>query len=97
MVAPSIAFTGRSLNASTESGLALSFTSYSVPPICADPAGTSTLLASTACTTSFGDRPLDATRAGSMSTMIWRDLPPKGAGVARPGMVNRRSRMKLSE
>ena len=48
MVAPSTAFTGRSLNASTESGLELSFTSYSVPPICADPAGTSTLLASTA-------------------------------------------------
>ena len=95
-VAPSTALTGRSLNACTESGLELSFTSYSVVPICAEPAGTRTLLASTACTTSFGARPFAATRAGSMSTMIWRDLPPNGAGVARPGMVNSRSRMKLS-
>jgi len=86
---------GISLKPWTVSGLELSWTSYFVPPICAEPAGTSTLLCSTACTTSFGERPFAVTRAGSMSTMIWRSLPPNGAGVASPGMVNSRSRMKL--
>ncbi len=86
---------GMSLKACTESGLELSLTSYCVPPICADPAGTSTLLCSTAWTTSPGERPLADTLAGSMSTMICRLLPPKGAGVARPGMVKSRRRMKL--
>ena len=70
IVAPSTALTGRSLNSCTEPGLAFSLTSYSVVPICAEPAGTSTLLARTACTTSFGASPFAVTRAGSMSTMI---------------------------
>ena len=95
-MAPSTALTGKSLNPCTVSGLELSCTSYRVPPIWAVPAGIRTLLCSTACTTSLGESPFAATRPGSMSTMICRYLPPKGAGVERPGMVNRRRRMKFS-
>ena len=94
-MAPSMALTGSSLKPCTVSGLELSWTSNRVPPIWAEPAGTRTLLCRTVCTTSLGDNPLAATRAGSMSTMICRNFPPNGAGVARPGIVNSLRRMKL--
>ena len=59
------------------------------------PAGTITFDACSAFTTSVGEKPLACSRAGSISTLIWRDLPPNGPGVDRPGMVNSFTRMKL--
>ncbi len=71
-------------------------TLYSRSAIRAVPAGRMTFPADSALTTSLGDSPFAASTFGSMSTLIWRDLPPYGAGDERPGMVNSFTRMKLS-
>ena len=86
---------GNSLNFSTDGGLEFSWTLYSRSPIRAVPAGTITLEACSAFTTSVGVKPLATSKAGSRSTIICRDFPPNGAGVERPGMVNSRMRMKF--
>jgi len=86
---------GRSLKRRTDGGLELSWTLYSRSPMRAVPAGTITLDACNAFTTSAGVKPLAAIRAGSRSMLICRDLPPNGAGVDRPGIVNNRIRMKF--
>ena len=69
-------FTGRLFNCWTVTGVPFNPTLYSVFPILAVPEGRMTFCALTAFTTSRGDRPSDFSRAESMSTMIWRTLPP---------------------
>jgi hypothetical protein len=55
----------------------------------ASPAGRITLDVCSALTTSPADNPLAASACGLISMMICRSLPPNGAGVESPGMVNR--------
>ncbi len=93
---PSTSRTGSWSNCGISSGLPFSCTSYSCSPIRALPAGRITFWLVTAPTTSCGERPMAASRAGSMSTItcFWR--PPNGAGVASPGTVKSRSRRTFS-
>ena len=67
-------------------GVALVRTTYCVSPILAVPDGTVRFCALTALTTSSGVRPLAESLVGSMSTMIWRYLPPDGVGSVTPGI-----------
>ena len=86
---------GSALNRSTSEGLEFITTLYSRSPMRAVPAGTITFEACSVLTTSVGENPLAASRAMSRSTSIWRDFPPNGPGVDRPGMVNSFTRMKF--
>src|SRR5436190_19323418 len=59
-------------------GIALLRTVYCVSPILAKPEATVRLCALTAFTMSCGVRPFACSLVGSISTMIWRYLPPSG-------------------
>ena len=83
-VAPFEYPTGMSLSASIVGGIALVRTVYSVLPIFSSPPGRVRFCALTALTTSSGVRPLASSFVGSMSTMIWRYLPPAGVGSVTP-------------
>ena len=85
-VAPFTTLIGMSFSASIEAGVALVCTTYWRSPILAVPEGTVRFWALTAFTTSSGVRPLATSLAGSMSTMIWRYLPPAGVGRVTPAM-----------
>ena len=66
-------------------GIALVRTVYWVSPILARPDGKVRFCALTAFTTSVGVSPRETSLTGSMSTMIWRYLPPPGVGNVTPG------------
>ena len=67
-----------------------------MPPIFAVPDGNMRFCAFTALTTSLGVSPRASNAGVSISTEIWRDLPPKGKGIAAPGIVTKRGRKKLN-
>ena len=85
-VAPFKTLIGMSFSASIDAGVALVRTTYCFSPILAVPEGTVRFWALTAFTTSIGVRPLATSLAESMSTMIWRYLPPDGVGSVTPGI-----------
>ncbi len=93
--APSTILTGMRANSATSDGLEFMRTLYSRLPMRAVPAGRITFEVFSALTTSNGESPLLDSARGSMSTLICRCLPPNGAGVDSPGIVNSRTRMKL--
>ena len=75
-VAPLTDLTGRLFSFSTETGVPLRPTLYSVEPIFAVPEGRITLCALTALTTSVEERHLAISCCVSVSTMICRTFPP---------------------
>ncbi len=83
-VAPFTTLIGMSFSSSIVAGVALVRTTYWVSPILAVPDGRVRFWVLIAFTTSSGVRPRDTSLAGSMSTMIWRYLPPFGVGKVRP-------------
>ena len=75
-----------SFNASMVAGMALVRTVYWVAPIFAMPPGKVRFWALTASTTWSGVKPLANSFVWSMSTMIWRYLPPAGVVKVAPWM-----------
>ncbi len=65
-------------------GVALVRTTYCLSSIFAVPEGSVRFWVLTAFTTSNGVRPLARSLDGSISTMIWRYLPPAGVGSVMP-------------
>ena len=85
MVAPLANLTGIMLRSSIDAGVALVRTVYWVFPIFAVPDGNVRFCVLTAFTMSSGVSPRDRSLSGSISTMIWRYLPPAGVGKVTPG------------
>jgi len=85
-VAPFTTLTGMLLRSSMVAGIALVSTVYCVSPILAVPEGRVRFWAFTAFTMSSGVRPCATSFSESMSTMIWRYLPPVGVGKVTPGI-----------
>ena len=88
MVAPLANLTGIMLRSLIVAGVALVRTVYWVSPIFAVPDGSVRFCVLTAFTMSSGVSPRDRSLSGSISTMIWRYLPPAGVGKRDAG--NRR-------
>ena len=86
MVAPLTNLIGILLRSSIVAGVALVRTVYCVSPIFAVPDGSVRFCALTAFTTSSGVSPRASSLSGSISTMIWRYLPPAGVGSVTPGI-----------
>ena len=84
-VAPLVNLTGILLSSSIEPGVALVRTVYCVLAIFTWPDGRVRFCALTAFTTSSGVSPRASNLFGSISTMIWRYLPPAGVGKVTPG------------
>ena len=77
------------------SGLALSRTGYSFVPIFVVPVGRMTFWVEIAARHVARREAPGVERAGSMSTMICRCLPPYGQGICVPWMVAMSARTKL--
>ena len=84
-VAPLANLTGIMLRSLIDAGVALVRTVYWVLPIFAVPDGSVRFCVLTALTMSSGVSPRDKSLSGSISTMIWRYLPPAGVGSVTPG------------
>src|SRR6476659_3045449 len=80
IVAPFTNLTGIMLRSLIEAGVALVRTVYWVSPIFVVSVGSVRFWVFTALTRSSGVNPRDRSLFGSMSTMIWRYLPPAGVG-----------------
>ena len=90
IVAPLTNLTGIMLRSSIDAGVALVRTVYWVSPIFAVPDGSVRFCVLTAFTMSSGVKPRDRSLSGSISTMIWRYLPP---GRRRQGDAGNRRQL----
>src|SRR5271155_2196467 len=96
MVVLPVVLIGNWFNSATVVGLLLVSTAYSKAPIFEVPEGRTRFCALIALTTSRGESPFDWSALVSRSTCPWRCFPPYGYGMAHPGTVIKRVRMKFT-